>query len=76
MTPVKKPGKLKSKPESFRPMALICHMGKVMEIVVREDIQAFLEDNDLLTRAQHGFRRGKSCVSQLLEHAEQMIRAL
>ena len=57
VTPVKKPGKSKSRAESFRPVALTCQMGKVMEIVIREIIQEHLELNNLLSRSQHGLRK-------------------
>ena len=66
ISPVKKPGKLKSKPESFRPVALTSHIGKVMEMIVTDELQTFLENNNLLAKALHGFRRGRSCISQLL----------
>ena len=36
----------------------------------------FLETNNLLAKNQHGFRKGKSCISQLLEHAEKIISAV
>ena len=59
VSPVKKPGKQKSKPESFRPVALLCHMGKAMEIVMREEIQDFLEDNGLLSKEQQGWEENR-----------------
>ena len=76
ITPAKKPGKTKSKAESFRPVALTCHFGNVMESIVKEDLQEFLETNNLLAKNQQGFRKGKSCISQLLEHAEKLINAI
>ena len=76
ISPVKKPGKSKSKPESFRPVALTSIIGKVMEMIVTEEVQTFLEDNKLLANAQHGFRRGRSCISQLLKHSEMILKAL
>ena len=76
ITPVKKPGKSKAKPESFRPVALTSHLAKVMETVIRGEIQTFLEDNNLLAREQHGFRKGRNCLSQLLKHSEEILDAL
>ena len=58
--PVKKPEKSKAKAESFRPVSLTAHMGKVPEAIVRQELQDFLEDNNLLTDGQHGFRKGRS----------------
>ena len=48
VTPVRKPGKAKSRAESFRPVALLSHLGKVLEMIVREDLQKYLEDNNKL----------------------------
>merc|ERR1712240_268031 len=74
--PVKKPGKSKSKAESFRPVSLTSHLGKVLEAIVRGEVQEFLEDNGLLTEGQHRFRKGQSCISQILVHCEKILEAL
>ena len=76
VTPVKKSGKTKSRAESFRPVALLSHLGKVMEMIIREELQTFLEINNKLAEQQHGFRSGKSCISQLLAHTEMIIKAM
>ena len=47
-----------------------------MEVVIREELQTFLENNNKLARQQHGFRSGKSCISQLLAHTEMVVAAL
>ena len=73
---IKKPGKTNSKAESFCPVALTCILGKILEAVVKEDIQNFLETYCKLSLSQHGFRRGRSCVSQLLHHCETIFTAL
>ena len=41
ITPVKKPGKAKSKSESYGAVALTSHIGKVIEKVITEDLQTF-----------------------------------
>ena len=74
--PVKKQGKSKSKAESYRPVALTSHLGKVLEAIIRTEIQDFLEINNLLTPGQHGFRKGRSCISQILIHCELVMNAL
>ena len=48
VSPVKKSGKSKSRAESFRPVALLSHLGKIMEVVIREELQTFLENNNKL----------------------------
>ena len=57
-------------------MDLTCILGKVLEAIVKEDIQESLETNCKLSLTQHGFRRGRSCVSQLLHHVEIVFNAL
>ena len=76
ITPVKKPGKSKSKAENFSPVALTCHFGKLMETIIKNELQEFLETHNLLSKNQHGFHKGKSCISQLLEHAEKIVTAI
>ena len=43
---------------------------------MKEDIQEFLETHCKLSVTQHGFRRGRSCVSKLLHHCETLFSAL
>ena len=35
-----------------------------------------LEENNLLTINQHGFRKGKSCITQLIETMEEWTRMI
>ena len=74
--PVKKPGKSKAKAESFWPVSLTSRLGKVLESIVRQKIQDFLEENRPLTDGQHGFRKGRSCISQILIHCELIMDTL
>ena len=76
ITLAKKPGKNKSKAESFRPVALTCIFEKLLETCVKSDLQDFLETFGLLNKNQHGFHKGRSCVSQLLAHCEAIFNAL
>ena len=47
-----------------------------METVITKEIQDNLESNNLPTKSQHGFIRGKLYSSQLLAHTELVIKAL
>ena len=51
---------------NYRPLSLTCIICKVMERLVRKALMD-LEENDIVTREQHGFISGWSCVTQLLE---------
>ena len=36
----------------------------------------FLEENSLLSSSQHGFRKTRSCLTQLIEHIDAVLIAL
>ena len=43
---------------------------------MRDKIYEYLEVNERLSPNQHGFRKGRSCLSQLLTHYQKIINAL
>nr|VZI11078.1 unnamed protein product [Spirometra erinaceieuropaei] len=47
-----------------------------MEAIVKKAIQQFCEENNILQDFQHGFRRGRSCLSNLLSCLDIWTRAL
>ena len=47
-----------------------------MEKILKDPLVNFLERNNFLAKYQHGFRKGKSCVTQLLECMEKWTSAL
>ena len=51
--------------ENYRPISLLCIISKVLERCVLNRINDRLED--LIADCQHGFRSGRSCVTNLLE---------
>ena len=62
--------------QNYRPVSLTSHLIKVYEKVIRKKIVDFLEDNNLFNRSQHGLRKGRSCLSQLLEHYDTILTYL
>ena len=62
----------KSDPGNYRPVSLTCILCKVLESVVRDAVVTHFEDHKLYAECQHGFRRKRSCVSQLLEVMEDL----
>ena len=52
--------------KNYRPVALLCVAGMVLEKIVADQIEAFFESNNLLGTFQFGFRKNKSTVSELL----------
>ena len=49
---------------------------KVMEKIVRENIVTFLTENNLFNPSQHGFMKGRSCLSALLSVYDELINNL
>ena len=60
----------KSKADKYRPISLPSVPGKLMERLVRNAIVEHMTTNNLFSESQHGFLKGKSCVTQLLEYLE------
>ena len=66
----------KSLAENYRPVSLTSHVIKMFERILRKKIIKHIEDNNLLSKNQHAFRVGRSCLSQLLEHIEYILEAM
>jgi len=43
---------------------------------IKENLVKFWEDNDIFCKEQHGFTRGRSCLTNLLETLENWTKAL
>ena len=70
--PIYKKGS-KSIPANYRPVSLTSHLIKLFERVLRVHIVNYIEDNDILTDQQHGFRMHRSCLTQLLIHIDNIL---
>ena len=70
LTPIHKKGD-RTEPSNYRPVSLTSQVCKVMESIIRDEITKHLTRNNLLNDAQHGFREGRSCLTNLLETLEQ-----
>ena len=66
----------KKKPSNYRPISLTSVPCKLMEKLVRDAIVNHMTENNLFSNAQHGFIKGKSCVTQLLEFMEEITQAI
>ena len=60
-------------PSNYRPVTLTSHIVKVYERVVRKHMVHYLEINNLLTDKQHGFRSNRSCLTQMLDHFDDIF---
>ena len=66
----------KADAENYRPIALTSHIIKIFEKVLRSKLVQYLEENHLFNKNQHGFVKGKSCLSQLLAHYDTILSGL
>ena len=65
ISPIYKGGD-RSLASNYRPITLLSVISKLMEKVVADELMAHFEQNDLLFPGQHGFRRQRSCTTNLL----------
>ena len=72
ITPVFKKGS-RAKPSNYRPISLTSHIIKIFERILRTHIVKHLESNNLLCSNQHGFRKGRGCLTQLLKHIDRIL---
>jgi len=52
--------------DNYRPVSLTSLICKMFESIIRDAVVRHLEDNSLLRDSQHGFRKGRSCLTNLL----------
>ena len=63
--PIHKKGN-KSEAQNYRPISLTCICCKLLEHIIRTSITEHLENNNILSDTQHGFRKQRSCETQLI----------
>ena len=60
-------------PANYQPISLTLHVIKIFERAMRKNLVRYLEDNNLISNKQHGFRKGRSCLTQLLKHYDKIL---
>ena len=56
----------RSDPANYRPVSLTCISCKILEHIINRHILDHLDKHNILADAQHGFRKRRSCETQLL----------
>ena len=75
VTPIFKKGS-KYSPGNYRPVSLTSVSCKILESIIRDDVTQHLDRNRLIRNSQHGFRRGRSCASNLISFLERTTAAV
>ena len=75
VSPIFKKGD-KSQPAIYRPISLTSVCSKVLEHIIHSHLMNFFENNQILCDQQHGFRKHRSCESQLLTIVQDLASGL
>jgi ribonuclease HI len=73
LKPILKAGKKPGEETSYRPILYTSCVSKLFEKLLKRRLVAFLEENQLLPKSQHGFRTGlniQMCLADLISSAQ------
>lgn len=62
--------------KDYRPVSILCVLGKVLEKLVHKQITEYLTANNLYADNQSGFRRGYSTITALLKVTDDIRKAM
>ena len=66
----------KGDPGNYRPVSLTSVCCKMMESIIRDAITEHLDMNKLINASQHGFSKGRSCATNLLEFLDKVTKVV
>ena len=75
VTPVYKKGS-RTNPSNYRPISLTCICCKLLEHIIYSAISSHANVHNIMCTNQHGFRKKRSCETQLLETVNDLTGAL
>ena len=73
--PIHKKGK-RSQPNNYRPVSLTSVTCKILEHVICHHIWEHLEQHNILSDFQHGFRKRRNCETQLILTLHDLVSAV
>ena len=75
MVPIFKAGDRFS-PDNYRPISLLPNFSKILEKIVSNRLIVFLEEHNLISEHQFGFRKGHSTIHPLMLFMNNLTSAL
>ena len=63
-------------PGNYRPVSLTCVACKLLESCLRDNVVEHMTENNLYLECEYGFRKQRSCVTQLLEVMEDFTQLI
>jgi len=62
------------KASNYRPVSLPHQISEVFESIIRDEVLSFSERYSVIEETQRGFRKGKSCLTNLLAFLDVLMR--
>ncbi|PKU48777.1 rna-directed dna polymerase from mobile element jockey-like [Limosa lapponica baueri] len=75
VTPIYKKGR-KEDPGNYRPVSLTSVPGKIIERIILSELSRQVQGNQEIRTSQHGFMKGRSCLTNLISFYDHVTRFL
>ena len=75
MTPLFRKGG-RQKAGNYRPVSLTSVIGKMLQSIIKEEIARHLDINCPIGKTQHGFMKGRPCLTNLVEFFEDVTSSV
>ena len=69
-------GGQKSNPSNYRPISLLPQFGKLFEKVIKQRIIDFLDENNIISKHQYGFRKSHSTELAITDIQNELLQNL